>query len=105
MAAWHRSRRADLGLRACGLGLCAVAYLAIARLVAVAQPPQSPGALAFALAAVGFLGASAGGAMALFGSHLFDEVEISARWQHRSRGEQKTTGRMRQTEPATMAAL
>jgi hypothetical protein len=89
MAAWHRSRRADLGLRALGLGLCAVAYLAIARLVAIAQPLQTAGALAFVLAAIGFLGASAGSAMTLLGNHLFDEIEISAHWQHQSQDEQK----------------
>lgn len=89
MAAWHRSRRADIGLRAIGLGLCAAAYLALARLAAIAQPPQSASTLAFALAAVGFLAASVGSAMTLLGHHLFDEVEVSARWQHRLPDEQE----------------
>jgi hypothetical protein len=82
MAAWHRSRRADLGLRALGLGLCVVAYLAISRVVAISQPTQAAGGLAFALAAVGFVSTSAGSAMTLLGKHLFDEIEISLRWQH-----------------------
>lgn len=93
MAAWHRSRRADLGLRALGLGLCAVAYLAIARLVAMAQPPQSAGALAYALAAGGFISADAGSAMALLGNHLFDEIEVSSRWQHRSNQNERSQER------------
>ena len=72
MAAWHRSRRADLGLRAVGLLLCAMAYIAVWRLSALALSPHGSGALAFALAAIGFLGASAGSVMVLLGHHLFD---------------------------------
>jgi hypothetical protein len=83
MATWHRSRSADLGLRALGLALCGVAYLALSRLIATTQPAQPASAIALALAAIGFLGASAGGAMVVLGNHLFDEVEVSARWQRR----------------------
>jgi hypothetical protein len=93
MAAWHRSRRADLGLRALGLGLCAVAYFAIARLVALAQPAQAAGALSFALAAIGFMSASAGSAMTFLGNHLFDEIEVSSRWQHRAPENERLQGR------------
>ncbi|MEG3084403.1 hypothetical protein U1707_12185 [Sphingomonas sp. PB2P12] len=84
MTAWHRSRRADFGLRASGLLMCGIAYAAVARLCAMHISSQTAGALAYALAVTGFLGASAGGAMAMLGHHLFDEIEVSARWRHRS---------------------
>jgi hypothetical protein len=84
MAAWHRSRRADMGLRAAGVLLCCLGGAAIARLVAMRTPPQTADALAFLLAAIGFLSASAGSAMLFLGSHLFDHIEVSARWHRRS---------------------
>lgn len=82
MGAWRRSRMADVELRAIGLLLCAVAYLAISRLMALQPhlPKQSVDTECFVLAAVGFLSATAGSAMAWLGTHLFDQVEISARW-------------------------
>ena len=82
MVAWHRSGMADIGLRTIGLSLCVISYLAIAHLIALQPPPpeQAVGAESFFLAAVGFLSASAGSAMTCLGNHLFDQVEISARW-------------------------
>jgi hypothetical protein len=44
---------------------------------------RASGVAAYLLALVGFLGASAGSALALYGRHLFDEIEVSARWRHR----------------------
>ena len=41
---------------------------------------RSPGAAAFLLALVTFLSASAGSATLILGPHLFDRVEVSARW-------------------------
>lgn len=41
--AWHRSRRADLGLRGTGLLLCWLSYAALARLMAMHAPPHSAG--------------------------------------------------------------
>lgn len=84
MAAWHRSRRADLGLRASGLLLCGTAYTALSRLCAMPLAPDTVGALAFALAAIGLLAASAGSAMAALGHHLFDQIKVSERWQPRT---------------------
>lgn len=91
MAAWHRDWRTDLGLRGAGVILCAVAYLAIARLVAVCLPSRGGDILAhgaavygpatFALATIGFLGASAGSVLVLCGTDIFDEIVISARWR------------------------
>jgi uncharacterized protein (DUF1810 family) len=67
------------------MSLCAVACFAISRLLALAH---SPGALTFGLALAVFLGASAGSAMSLLGNRLFDQIEVSSRWQHRSAGDQ-----------------
>lgn len=83
MVAWHRSRRADLGLRATGLLLCWISYTALARLVGMQASPQAARIAAFGLAFVGFLGASMGMAMLLLGSHLFDQVKVSSRWRPR----------------------
>lgn len=82
MTAPHHQRRKDLGLRAVGALLCCIAYVAIARLAAMPIRPQSAGALAYGLATIGFLGASAGSAMIVLGHHLFDEIEVSQRWRH-----------------------
>lgn len=84
MAAWHRTRRADLGLRVVGLCLIGLAYLAIAGLVGLHVPPKSASPLAFGLAAAGFLCGSMGGALTMLGNHLSDEIEISARWAQRA---------------------
>lgn len=84
MAAWHQSRRADIILRATGLLLCWISYAAISRLVAMHVPPQKTGALAYGIAAIGFIAASAGGALTFSGRRLFDDVEVSARWRGRS---------------------
>ena len=84
MAAWHRSRRADLGLRASGLLVCGTAYTALSRLCAMPLSPDTVDALAFALAAIGLLAASAGSAMAALGHHLFDQIKVSERWQPRT---------------------
>lgn len=82
MGSWHRSWKADLGVRAVGLVCCALGYAAIAQLFAA--PPAAlgtPDLFALALAAGGFLGASIGVAMTIWGKHLFDEVTVSARWR------------------------
>lgn len=85
MVKWHRSWQADIGLRGLGMALCALAYVAIGHLMTL-RPialPRPAGVVAYGLAAGGFLGASVGTALTLLGRHLFDEVEVSARWQVR----------------------
>jgi len=84
MAAWHRSRRADVGLRATGLLLGSLSYVAFARLFALHPVSPSAGILAYGLAMIGFMAGSSGSALALLGHHLFDEVEVGTRWQHRA---------------------
>ena len=81
MASWHRSWKADIGLRISGLILCGLAYLALTRLLAMHIAPRTAGALAYTLATVGFFSASAGTAPAMLGKHLFDEVQVSTRWR------------------------
>ena len=80
---WHHDWKADIGLRLCGATSCGLSYLAIHSLVALrltdGQLPH--GALPFFLAAVGFLCASAGAVLLSLGHHIFDQVEISARWR------------------------
>jgi hypothetical protein len=100
MAAWHRSRRADLGLRALGLLLCCLSAVALGRLAAMHVPPQSAGAVAYGLAAAGAVAASGGGAMLFLGRHLFDEIELSARWHPRAR-ERAAAGHHVVADPVT----
>jgi hypothetical protein len=77
----HRLRT-DLGLRAGGLLSLAIAITAIETMAGL---PTTAGPLAFLLAAIGFLGASAGVTLTLLGHHIHDPVTISARWQRAER--------------------
>ena len=81
MAVWHRSWKADIGLRLLGLLSCGLAWAALSHLFAMRPPARSPAGLAYALAAIGFLSASAGAALTFLGHHLFDEIEVSSRWR------------------------
>lgn len=78
----YRSSSADVGLRGIGVLLCVVSYMALSRLLAVVPPlpDQTVGVECYVLAAIGFLSASVGSAMACLGKRLFDPVEIGARW-------------------------
>lgn len=60
-----------------------MSYTAISRLITMHVPPQKAGILASGIAAVGFMAVSAGSALTLLGHHLFDEIEVSARWRGR----------------------
>lgn len=105
MAAWHRSRRADLGLRASGLLLCGIAYTAVSRLSAMHVSPQTADVFAYAFAAICFLGASAGSALVMLGHHLFDEIQVSERWRPQSRDTfppLENSKAMNTTEPALL---
>jgi drug/metabolite transporter (DMT)-like permease len=72
---------ADLALRGAGLALLAAAILAATTLLGRAQvdPALRVDALAYLLAGIAFLGASAGTGLLLFGRHLLDRVAISAK--------------------------
>jgi hypothetical protein len=77
-----RPLRTDLSLRAGGLLALAIAIAAIDTLTGI---PSTAGGLGFMLAAIGFLGASAGVTLTLLGGHIHDPVTISARWQRAER--------------------
>jgi hypothetical protein len=80
MTAWYRAHRADWALRATGLVLCSLAYAAFGHLMALHIGAHSAGLLAYGLAASGFLCASAGSALAILGSRLFERIDVGARW-------------------------
>lgn len=72
----------DLVLRLAGLGLIALGAFAIRLLYRrMYLPPQHEASVAeFVLAAIGFLGASFGSALAALGRHIHDRVPVSPRW-------------------------
>ena len=81
MAVRYWTWRHGLALRLLGVGLCILAWRAIAYLMAMAGHGGRAGLLGYALATTGFLFASLGSALAIMGEHLFDEVQVSARWR------------------------
>jgi len=78
--AWHDRKYADASLRVAGLALLCVAVLVARRLFATPDPQGKVTASAYLLALIGMASACAGAALAVLGRHLFDEVELSARW-------------------------
>lgn len=81
MAVRYWTWRHGLAIRFLGVGLCILAWRAIAYLMAMAGHGGRAGWLGYALATTGFLFASLGSALAIMGEHLFDEVQVSARWR------------------------
>ena len=77
-----RRLRTYLSLRASGILSLAIAATAIHTLARL-HPPT--GALAFLLAAIGFLCASGGAMLVIVGHHIHDRVQLSARWQRAAR--------------------
>jgi 4-amino-4-deoxy-L-arabinose transferase-like glycosyltransferase len=70
------------GLRLAGLGLLAVSAFAVIHLYHLehAGPAHEGTPAEFLVAAVAFFAASGGLALFALGIHIFDKVEISARW-------------------------
>jgi len=77
-----RRLRTDLSLRASGILSLAIAVIAI-HILASRHP--ATGALAFLLAAIGFVCASAGVILVVVGGHIHDPVRISACWRRAAR--------------------
>ena len=79
----HQRRTRDCRLRLAGAALCCVAWAAIRTLVHIrlADATAAPGALAFALATLGFIAASAGTGLCALGIHILDPVAVSERWR------------------------
>ena len=75
----HRKPWSGLIIRIAGLVLLAIAAFSARRLFARAMTP--PDGLEYFLALIAFASASAGCAMTTLGAHLFDQVEVSARWR------------------------
>ena len=73
----HLSR--GLSIRAFGLAVLGLSW-ACGHALWLAHGERSPGVAAFLLAMTAFLSASIGSAMLILGPHLFDKVEVSARW-------------------------
>jgi hypothetical protein len=78
--AFHERRYAGLVLRLAGLALLALATLIGRCLFAAPDPAARTSALAYLLASLWMISACAGAALATLGRHLFDRVELSARW-------------------------
>lgn len=76
------SRSTDIGLRVAGLPLLALSWFAIDALVAArAHAAGAPAdAFSYGLAALGFVAGDLGAILLGLGGHIFDQVEISARW-------------------------
>jgi hypothetical protein len=102
---WHQKRAADIGLRSGGAALCSLSWLAFRTLfhLRLAPWPAAPGSSAFALAAIGFLCASAGAALLVLGHHMFDEIELGERWRASTvveyRADAPTPGNRERFEP------
>ena len=72
--------RADLALRVVGLLLLCLAALIGRRLFAVPDSGAKYDPIAYLLALIGMSSACAGAALTVLGRHLFDQVELPARW-------------------------
>lgn len=85
MTVWTDKRTRDVSIRAAGAFCCISAYLAAGELANLrpSTPGTQPAAIAYLLAAIAFLGASLGTALAVLGHHVFDEIEVSDRWKRR----------------------
>ena len=78
--AMHERKFADLALRLAGLLLLTLAWLIGRHLFAVPDVTASFRPSAYLLALVFTTSACAGAALAALGRHLFDQVELPARW-------------------------
>ena len=83
---WHERKYARLALRLVGLILIVIAWRLGDHLFAVPDPRAKLRPLSYLLALVWIGSACAGSALAVLGRHLFDPVELPARWRiHRPR--------------------
>lgn len=83
MKKWHEGWVGNLGLRAGGLGLLAIAWLAAQKLHSIAQviPARDATPQMLLLSAILFLCASAGSALMWVGPGLWEVGEVSERWR------------------------
>ena len=78
--AFHERKYADLLLRLAGMMLLALAFFVGRHLFGGADPAARTKPSAYLLALIFITSLSPGAAMASLGRHLFDQVELSARW-------------------------
>jgi len=79
---WHERAGAGWLLRLSGLGLLGLAVAGGWELHLRAMAASVRGdALAYLLALLTFICASAGAGLAVMGAHIFDQVEVAARWR------------------------
>jgi hypothetical protein len=78
---WHERKYVGLALRLAGLILGAIAWRLGHHLFAIPDPRAKLRPLSYLLALVWVMSACAGSALAVLGRHLFDPVELPARWR------------------------
>ena len=78
--ALRNHNHADLALRSAGILLVCLAALIGRRLFAVPDSGAKYDPIAYLLALIGMSSACAGAALTVLGRHLFDQVELPARW-------------------------
>ncbi|HWI84873.1 MAG TPA: hypothetical protein VNT42_00935 [Sphingomonas sp.] len=83
----------DLALRGAGLMLLCLAALVGRTLFAVASPRGNDGPLTYAFALMFVVSGSLGAALAGWGRHLADPIELSARWTIHRREKPRGGGR------------
>jgi hypothetical protein len=79
--AWHKRKYASLALRLAGCLLLGLAALIARNLFAAPDPAAKLRAAAYLLALAQMVTLSAGAGLAVLGRHLFDQVELPARWR------------------------
>lgn len=79
--AWHERKYADTALRVMGLVLLALAVKIGCHIFAGADPGARFRALPYLLASIWMVSLCAGAVLAALGPHLFDQVELPARWR------------------------
>lgn len=86
-----QSRGSDIAIRLMGLSLLPLGALAITTLYRMvhAAPPHDASLIELGLAASTFVCMSLGSLLLTLGAHIFDQVEVSARWASRYPGEGK----------------
>lgn len=79
--AWHERTYARWALRLAGLILIVLAALIARHLFAVPDPAAKGRPVAYLLALLFMISACCGTALAALGRHLFDPVDLPARWK------------------------
>ena len=97
---FHERKYANLGLRLIGFVLFGLGALIGSHLFAVPDPTASIRILPYLLALIGMTSTCAGAALAVLGRHLFDQVDLSARWTIHASGQEtrKRSARLRERD-------